>query len=66
MLDWLWKNKEWVFSGVGVAALVGFLGWLRSKRKSGSRLHQSQQSGHNSTNIQAGRDVNIGGGQHGR
>ena len=68
MLDWLLRNKEWVFSGAGVAAIVGIIGWIRSKRHDGSALHQSQRSGSNSTNIQAGRDVNIGGsgGKHGR
>jgi hypothetical protein len=34
MLDWLQTNKEWVFSGVGVAvlgAVVAFARWLRRR-----------------------------------
>jgi hypothetical protein len=66
MFDWLWKNREWVFSGVGVAAVVGIVAWFRNKGRSGSRIKQSQRSGHNATNIQSGRDINIGGGKGGR
>jgi hypothetical protein len=61
MLDWIWKNKEWVFSGIGVAAVVAVVGWIRS-RQSG----QVQRSSRNSTNLQAGRDIKIGGGKRGR
>lgn len=62
VLDWFWRNKEWIFSGIGVAILVAIIGWIRGKPSGG----QSQRSGKNSTNIQSGRDINIGGGQHGR
>jgi hypothetical protein len=56
MWNWILNNKEWLFSGVGVAAIVSLVGFL-SRRKSASR--QKQRSGRNSTNIQAGRDVTI-------
>ena len=61
MLDWVWRNKEWVFSGIGVAVVLGIIGWIRGK--SGGQV---QRSGKNSTNIQAGGDIKIGGGKRGR
>jgi len=63
MLDWIWNNRQWVFSGVGVAVKVGFIGWPRVRSNTG--IVQKQRSGSNSTNIQAGGNVNIGG-KHGR
>ena len=30
MLTWLYRNKEWVFSGIGVAILAAILGWFFS------------------------------------
>lgn len=56
MVEWLLKNKEWLFSGVGVA-LVAPLVWLL-RRKDG--VGQRQSSGSKSVNIQAARDVHIG------
>jgi hypothetical protein len=43
MLEWIMKNKEWVFSGIGVAALSVIIGWLRSKRGSGTSGNSVQQ-----------------------
>ena len=56
-LQFLEKNKEWLFSGAGVAVviLIVRLIFLRSK----SSLSQEIKSGDNSTNIQVGRDINI-------
>jgi hypothetical protein len=31
MLDWLKQNKEWVFSGVGVAVLAAIFGLIKSR-----------------------------------
>ena len=56
-MQWVIDNKEWLFSGVGifiVSALVG----LAIRKKTG--LKQSQKSGSNSTNYQAGGDIKIG------
>jgi hypothetical protein len=64
MMDWIWQNREWIFSGVGAALIGVLLGWMKRKRDTSGTV-QSQHSGRNSTNIQAGRDVNIGG-KHGR
>ncbi|WPD23711.1 MAG: hypothetical protein SD837_03925 [Candidatus Electrothrix scaldis] len=51
MLDWVMKNKEWLFSGVVVAVIGAVIGWLRSKRGAG-------ESGVGSNN-RAGRDQTI-------
>ena len=57
MIDWLVNNKEWFFSGVGVLILTWLGAWLFHRKK---ELGQSQSSGPNSINIQAGNDVKIG------
>ena len=66
MIDWIWTNREWVFSGFGVAVVLGILEWFRRKGSSGSMVRQSQRSGDHSTNIQSGRDIKIDGGKLGR
>lgn len=52
-MDWLVKNMEWVFSGIGVA----ILGWLISRRS-----HPGvDQSVKNSSNVtQVGGNVSVG------
>ncbi len=52
-MDWLVKNMEWLFSGVGVAVI----GWLISRRVNPS----IDQSVNNSSNVtQVGGNVSIG------
>ena len=58
MLAWVLDNKEWIFGGAGVALVSGVIALLR-RRQSG--LNQNQTSGANSTNVQAGRDINVNG-----
>ncbi|MEV5959631.1 hypothetical protein AB0M11_38825 [Streptomyces sp. NPDC051987] len=48
----------WAFGGVGGALAVAVIGWFFFDRRNDS-AKQSQRSGNNSTNIQAGRDLNI-------
>lgn len=36
MIEWILNNKEWVFSGVGVAILVALLTLLKRKNNSGN------------------------------
>lgn len=57
MVDWLIKNKEWFFSGIGVALLSWLVAWIFHRK---NELGQSQSSGSNSVNLQAGNDINIG------
>jgi hypothetical protein len=53
-MDWILKNYEWVFSGVGVAVV----GWLFILRKSKAGVSQSVKNSSNVT--QVGGKVNIG------
>lgn len=53
-MDWLIKNVEWVFSGVGIAVA----GWLFALRKSRTGFSQSAKNSSNVT--QVGGDVRIG------
>jgi hypothetical protein len=55
-LTWVIDNKEWIFGGIGVAA-IGWLFALFIRRQDG--LSQRQRSGANSTNLQSGRDINL-------
>lgn len=41
VLEWLWDNKEWIFSGIGFT-IISFIGrFLFKKRKSNTGNHQS-------------------------
>jgi hypothetical protein len=55
MWNWLLANREWVFSGVGVALVTAVL----ALRRRNNRPSQSQTAGNSSTNIQAGRDIQL-------
>ena len=55
---WIINNKEWLFSGIGLA-VVAWVGRLIFKQTFASSV-QTIRSADGSTNVQAGRDVNIG------
>ncbi|EGQ7835338.1 hypothetical protein CGT72_18820 [Vibrio cholerae] len=56
-MEWVYDNKDWLFSGVAIAIPIAIIGWLISSRKN----KQVQKGGDNSTNIQVGGSLNIGG-----
>lgn len=56
-MDWIIENKDWLFSGVAIAIPIAIIGWLISTR--GNK--QVQEGGKNSTNIQVGGNLNVGG-----
>lgn len=56
-MNWVVENKEWLFSGAAIAIPLALLGWFITSR----RNKQVQKGGHNSTNIQVGRDLSVGG-----
>ena len=56
-MQWLIDNKEWIFSGVGVV-ILSFI--IRFFIKQQNDVKQSQKSGKNSTNYQAGGNMSIG------
>jgi hypothetical protein len=56
-MDWIIENKEWLFSGVAIGIPIALIGWFISSQ--GNK--QVQKGGKNSTNIQVGGSLNIGG-----
>lgn len=56
MVEWIIANKEWFLSGVGGVILTIVAGLFM---RSGSQLKQSQKSGNNSTNYQAGTSITV-------
>lgn len=59
IMELLTANKEWAFSGIGVAVLGLVVGLFRRRTSGGPP--QSQRAGKGSINIQAARDIRIGG-----
>lgn len=57
-MEWINENKEWIFSGVGVIVISAIINAI-FKGKKRKRLTQNQNSGKNSTNIQAGGDIKL-------
>lgn len=57
-MEWIIQNKEWLFSGVGLAIIGGIWDFLK-KEKPDNKYYQSINSGNNSTNIQGGKNVNV-------
>ena len=57
MWQWIHQNADWLFSGVAVSLPLAVIGWLFYSRSS----KQVQKSGDNSTNIQVGGNLKIGG-----
>lgn len=55
---WAFKNKEWLFSGIGVV-VIGWVGQLIFKKSNDSST-QNIRSGAGSINVQGGRDVTVG------
>ena len=55
----LWQllvdDYQWAFSGIGIALIGGLFAFLKKRKSSG--ISQTQKSGDNSTNIQAGGNV---------
>lgn len=49
------EHYQWVFSGAGIALFGGLIAFFKRNKASG--ITQKQKSGNNSTNIQAGGNV---------
>ena len=56
-MEWIINNKEWIFSGIGVAVVSLIIG-LFLKQKPIQSTKMEQKSGNNSTNIQIGGSFN--------
>ena len=53
IMNWISTNKTWIFSGAGVAIILGIIRMFRNKKSTVSNTATG------SGNIQAGRDINI-------
>lgn len=54
-MEWILKNKEWLFSGIAIAIPLAIIGWVFISQ--GNK--QVQKGGNNSTNIQVGGNLKI-------
>ena len=59
LITYIVDHKEWIFSGIGVSAIIGLFRLLKSSKKSRSSVTQSISSGTKSKNIQALGSINI-------
>jgi len=53
MIEYLINNKEWIFSGAGIAVIS----WIFLRNSASKKSSMTQKSGDNSTNIQVGGDI---------
>jgi len=58
-MNWIFHNKEWIFSGIGVFCISLIIAFFQRNKKTKS-IKQKQKSGANSTNIQIGGDYKNG------
>jgi len=56
-ITWIINNKEWLFSGAGLAILIWIYRLIIKKNK--ALFSQKIRAGASSANVQAGRDINI-------
>lgn len=56
LMEWVMKNVEWVFSGIGVL-VISVIGGMFFKKEKNPK--QNINSGDNSTNIQGSKNVNV-------
>ena len=59
IFDFLISNKEWMFSGVGVAVLSLLISGILGRAKKSNNIIQQKNITRGNLNIQMGRDVNI-------
>ncbi|MBI3799359.1 MAG: hypothetical protein HY268_20635 [Deltaproteobacteria bacterium] len=61
VVNWLIKNKEWIFSGIGVAAIAAIIAITKKLFSPSSSVGwaQKQKAGRGSHNLQVGGDINI-------
>lgn len=56
ILNWVNSNKEWLFSGIGVAVIVALISLFVKHPRSKKQI---QKSGNDSVNIQVGDNLNL-------
>ena len=60
IIDFLSKNKDWLFSGVGTTIVSSFVGWFSYKQGFADGKQQSMKLGNNSKGMQQNQN-NTGG-----
>jgi hypothetical protein len=58
ILDCIWSNKEWIFSGIGITVISVIVYFFNHKNKDCKSIRMIQKSGENSTMIQIGGSYN--------
>lgn len=61
-MQWLYDNKDWVFSGIGVVVISGIISLIRRKNSSDKSAKFIQISGNNCVNNQTEGNIKINGG----
>ena len=59
MLDWIIKNKDWLFSGVAVSIPIALIGWYMARKAGGGGgriTDNSVRQSHTGTGDNVGRD----------
>jgi len=59
MIEWITKNYQWIFSGIGVLIISTIIMFLFKSKKKGHEIIQKQKSGKNSINIQSTKNIKI-------
>jgi hypothetical protein len=59
ILNYIVQNKDWLFSGIGVAALSLIISGILARSKKPSNVIRQNNTTRGNINIQMGRDVNI-------
>jgi hypothetical protein len=59
ILNFIVQNKEWLFSGMGVAILVSFFSGILAEIKKPRNVIRQGNITRGNINIQIGKDVNI-------
>ncbi len=57
IIVWVFDNKKWLFSGIGIVIITLIGRFFYKKRETNSS--QTIRSGNKSTNLQAGRDISF-------
>jgi hypothetical protein len=57
LVEYVLANKEWIFSGIGIAIVAGVIAFIRSRQVSGSPINATSSNNNTNTTI-----VNVGAG----
>lgn len=61
LISYLIANKDWLFSGIGVAVMSVGVWLVRRRGRTADGISQTQMSGDNSVNVQVSGDFKVSG-----